>query len=83
MPDLNPFANEEDSLEIGDLTIENRLDQMSIYGDLQITKDRRGLEQAKALKAVLDAVVHALEADENLPEQISTKPADEVDNPFK
>jgi hypothetical protein len=83
MPDIDPFANEEDSLEIGELTIENRLDQVAIYGDIQLTKDRRGLEQAKALKAVLDAVVHALERDKNLPDEISSNPPDEVDNPFK
>lgn len=83
MPELNPFANEADSIEIGDLTIENRLDQVSLYGDLQLTKDKRGLEHAKTLKAVLDAVVQALEADKNLPDKISFKPTDEIDNPFK
>lgn len=83
MPELDPFANEEDSLEIGDMTIENRLDQIAIYGDIQLTRDKRGLEQAKALKAVLDAVVDVLEHDKNLPDQISYKPTDSVDNPFK
>lgn len=83
MPDIDPFANEEESVEIGDLTIENRQDQVSIYGDIQLTRDKRGLDQAKALKAVLDAVVDVLEHDKSLPEQISTKPTDEVDNPFK
>jgi hypothetical protein len=83
MPDINPFANEADSIEIGDLTIENRLDQVSLYGELQLTKDKRGLKHARALKSVLEAVVQALEADKNLPDEISFKPADEVDNPFK
>jgi hypothetical protein len=83
MPDITPFANEEDSLEIGDMTIENRQDQVAIYGDIQLTRDKRGLEQAKALKAVLDTVVDVLERDKNLPDQISYKPTDEVDNPFK
>lgn len=83
MPDINPFANEADSLEIGELTIENRLDQISFYGDLQITKDKHGLEQAKALKAILDAVVLVLEADKDLPDEISFAPTQDVDNPFK
>jgi hypothetical protein len=83
MPAIDPFANEADSIEIGDLTIENRLDQVAIYGDIQLTKDKRGLAHAKALKDVLDAVVHALERDKNLPDEISSKPTDEVDNPFK
>lgn len=83
MPDINPFANEADSLEIGELTIENRLNQISLYGDLQITKDKRGLQQAKTLKAVLDAVVLVLEADKDLPDEISFAPTEDVDNPFK
>lgn len=83
MPDIIPFANEEDVLEIGDMTIENRLDQVAIYGDLQLTRDKRGLEQARALKAVLDAVVQALETDKELPQQISYTPTDDVDNPFQ
>lgn len=83
MPDITPFANEADSLEIGELIIENRLDQISLYGDLQITKDKRGLEHAKALKTILDAVVLVLEADKDLPDEISFAPIQHVDNPFK
>lgn len=83
MPHIDPFANEADAVEIGDLTIENRLDQVAIYGDIQLTRDKRGLEQAKALQAVLNAVVEALENDKDLPDEIGFKPADEVDNPFK
>ena len=83
MSSITPYANEADSLEIGGLTIENRLDQVEVYGDIQLTKDKVGLQQAKALKAVLDAVVQVLEADKNLPEKIEFKPTDEVNNPFE
>lgn len=83
MSPIHPYANEADSLEIGGLTIENRLDQVAVYGDIQFTKDKAGLQQAKALKAIVDAVVQVLEADKNLPEKIECKPTDQVDNPFQ
>jgi hypothetical protein len=83
MSSIKPYTNEADSIEIGDLTIENRLDQVSMYGDIQLTKDKVGLQQAKELKAIIDAVVKALEAEKNLPDHITFKPTDQVDNPFK
>lgn len=83
MATFEPYRNEEDSLSIGELTIENRLDQVALYGAVQITKDQSGLRQAQALKAVVDAVVDALEAEKALPEHISFKPTDRVDNPFQ
>jgi hypothetical protein len=30
--EIHPFANESESIQIGDLTVENRLDRVSIYG---------------------------------------------------
>jgi hypothetical protein len=80
---IKPYANEAESLAIGDLTIENRIDQVELYGSIQLTRDKAGLEQARQLKQLLDAVVATLEEDKNLPEKISFKPTDKVDNPFK
>ena len=82
MTPLHPFQNEEDSLIIDDLTIENRLDRLSLYGTLQITRDKVGLKYAQDLKAVIDAVVSALEA-QTLPDQITVIAPDETDNPFQ
>lgn len=83
MTTLIPFANESDSIAIDELTIENRLDQLELYGSLAITRDRLGLERALQLKAVLDAAVAALQAAPDLPEQLTLRPTDSVDNPFK
>jgi hypothetical protein len=83
MSAIAPYANEAETLEIGELTIENRLDQVELYGSIQLTRDKAGLEQARQLKQILDAVVATLEADKHLPDKISFKPTDEVDNPFK
>ncbi len=39
MPKLIPFANESDALAIGKLNIENRLDRVSLFGDVDLTRD--------------------------------------------
>jgi hypothetical protein len=82
MPTFKPFENEEDAITIDDLTIENRLDRIEIYGSLQITKDKAGLKLAKELQELINATVTALEAG-NLPDHVPTKPAEKIDNPFK
>jgi hypothetical protein len=81
---ISPFANESESLGIGDLTIENRTDRISIYGSIDLTRDKAGLEHARMLKAVLDKVVQALVTEKNLPDKIvpPDRP-DEVANPFQ
>ena len=80
---LRPFENEQDSIVIDALTIENRVDQLEIYGSLAITRDKIGLAHALQLKQILDAAVSALQHDRALPDQIAFKPSDQVDNPFK
>ncbi len=80
---LQPFQNESQSLSIGELTVENRVDQVEFYGSLAITRDKAGLQRARELKAVVDATLAQLEAATDLPEQIALRPTDQVDNPFK
>lgn len=80
---LQPFENESQTLNIGDLTIENRLDQLEIYGSLAITRDQAGLVLAQQLKALLDAAVAHLQLASDLPARITLKPTDRIDNPFK
>ena len=80
---LQPFDNETQSMSLGDLTIENRLDQLEIYGSLSITRDQAGLALALQLKQLIDDTVARLQQAQDLPTQLSTKPTDQVDNPFK
>ena len=80
---LQPFENETQSMNLGDLTIENRLDQLEIYGSLSITRDQAGLALALQLKQLIDDAVDHLEQAQDLPTQLSTKPSDQIDNPFK
>lgn len=83
MTTLQPFANETESIAIDELTIENRIDQLELYGSLSITRDKAGLQRALQLKALLDAAIAQLQADPELPDQLPLRPTDSIDNPFK
>ena len=83
MKTIDPFANESESLQIDDLTIENRTDKVSLYGSIDITRDKRGLELARSIKALLDSIVKRL-SQEDLPESIPPpQNIDTVKNPFE
>ena len=79
---FKPFVNGTESHAIHDLTLENQEDCVSIYGNLQLTKDQAGLQAAKALQAFLNDVVRALENEPNLPEKIDRQDEQEIENPF-
>lgn len=78
---FTPFANEADVLGIGDLTLENRVDRITISGDVDLTADVPGLERARRLHAVLGQIVAALEA-RALPQQLPPPEITTIDNPF-
>ncbi|ATU44186.1 hypothetical protein CS557_01230 [Acinetobacter junii] len=78
---FKPFETGNESSSIYDLTLENQVDCVSLYGNLQITKDQVGLKAAKALQQLINDVVTALEKEE-LPAQIERKPEQEIENPF-
>ena len=78
---IAPFANESDAIGIGGLNIENRTDRISIYGSIDITRDKAGLAYAEQLQALFASIVAAMQG-EALPDQISIKPAEDVKNPF-
>jgi len=80
-PAFAPFENESDVVEVGRLALENRLDRVTISGDVDLTADRRGLEQARLLHAMLGQVVASLEA-KDLPEQLPPPAVKTVNNPF-
>jgi hypothetical protein len=78
---FTPYRNESDCLQLADLTIENRLDRVSVYGSIDLTKDKTGLENARDLKRILDQVVAVLEASD-LPDMVSIEEPETVKNPF-
>jgi hypothetical protein len=84
MKSLTPFANDEESQDLGGLTFENGTQRLSISGAADITRDKAGLKRAKDLRALLGKIVKALEADANLPEKVTLAVEEpvKVKNPF-
>ncbi len=80
---MRPYQNEADAVEIGDLKVENRLDRITIYGRIDLTRDKAGLEYARALKQLFDDVVRTLQDDPALPEHVAPPKAPVMKrNPF-
>jgi hypothetical protein len=80
-PAFVPYANEADVIEIGHLMLENRLDRITISGDVDLTADKPGLEAARRLHALLGEVVASLEK-RDLPDRLPPPHIETVDNPF-
>ncbi|MFC4236534.1 hypothetical protein ACFOY8_15115 [Thalassospira xianhensis] len=78
-----PFENEEQVLQLGELTIENRVDRVSLFGSIDIKRSKDGLAVARQLKQLLDGVTAALESEVNaLPGTIDDARTDSIENPF-
>jgi hypothetical protein len=81
------YSNDDDVLNIqGDaLTVSNGATRVVLNGTLDITKDKRGLKAALALKEAVDSIVAALQAEAKLPDQVKEEPDAKpgvIDNPF-
>lgn len=79
---FNPYADEADVLRIGGMEIENRLDRVTLTGDVVLTRDKVGLELAKDLLTLMSNVVKVLEDDKQLPNVVKLKEVKTVKNPF-
>ena len=83
MAKLVPFADDTASIGIGELTVENGTDCVSLGGSLDITRDKQGLAHAWALQALLTQLIAQLEADKDLPDAVPPPAAAKsVANPF-
>lgn len=76
-----PYANEADVVEIGNLMIENRLDRITLSGDVDLTLDAVGLAHARRLQEIVNAAVERLEA-APLPDTLPAPEIKTVGNPF-
>ncbi|WP_375465065.1 hypothetical protein [uncultured Methylobacterium sp.] len=82
-PDFTPFADASTVRTVGALSFENGPDAITLHGSLDLTRDRAGLDRARAVKVTLDAIVEALTRAE-LPEAVAetAAPPAQVKNPF-
>ena len=85
---IDPFANDHQSMQIGELIIENQTDKIIIYGDIDLTLDATGYKQAQQLHELTSKILQAFE---NSPiynnSQHKSKEKDDrldknIDNPF-
>ena len=58
---IEPFANNHQSMQIGELIIENQKDKIIIYGDINLTLDSAGHEQAQRLHELTTEILKAFE----------------------
>lgn len=81
---IKPYADDAGAMQIGELQVENGTDRVALYGSIDLTRDKQGLEHARKLRDLLAAVVRSLENETDLPDQIPPpKPTDTVENPFQ
>ena len=90
---IEPYKNDHQSQQIGQLIIENQTDKVTIYGDIDLRRSKQGLAQAKQLQQLMTAIVETLEqaqADDSLlddkhdspdSQQIASQESS-IDNPF-
>ncbi|SFH13477.1 hypothetical protein [Methylobacterium gossipiicola] len=78
-----PFADDVAVQTIGGLSLENGRDAIAVHGSLDLTRDRAGLDRARALQAAVTAIVEALSGSD-LPEAAEATVAEPtiVRNPF-
>ena len=57
---IDPFANDSQSMQIGELIIENQQYKVIIYGDIDIYRNEQGLIQAKQLLELSQRLVAEL-----------------------
>ncbi|KAB8124220.1 hypothetical protein D3W54_08380 [Komagataeibacter medellinensis] len=80
--DLVPFADNSTSRTIGGMTVENGTDSIAFYGQANLSRDKAGLERARALLTFMQQVVATLGAQKDLPDSLPPRKAARVANPF-
>jgi len=68
---MKPFENDSEAVSLGEMNIENGTRAVALHGSLDITRDKAGLDKARALQDRLAEIVSALEADPDLPDTIA------------
>ncbi|HAR75264.1 MAG TPA: hypothetical protein DCR60_03430 [Psychrobacter sp.] len=85
---IDPFANNHQSMQIGELVIENQEDKIIIYGDINLVLNNIGYEQAKQLHELSSKILLAFENsslysnDEAKSKEKDDQSGKIIDNPF-
>ncbi|MFZ3076611.1 MAG: hypothetical protein WA114_10610 [Psychrobacter glacincola] len=85
---IDPFANNHQSMQIGELVIENQEDKIIIYGDINLLLNDIGYEQAKQLHELSSKILLAFENsslysnDEAKSKEKDDQSGKIIDNPF-
>ena len=85
---IEPFANNHQSMQIGELVIENQQDKIIIYGDLDLYLTKAGFAQAKQLHELTTKILAQFEKTDQYTkmDEVSNSnddwPDDNIDNPF-
>ncbi len=85
---IDPFANDHQSMQIGELTIENQTDKIIIYGDIDLYLNEIGHQQAKQLNELTSKILqHFEKTDQYTKTDELSKTKDDrtdvlIDNPF-
>jgi hypothetical protein len=83
MSDFKPFSDDATSMGIGGLTVENGRDRIALYGQIDITRDKKGLALVRELKILVDGAEQYLAAQAELPDAVApAKATKTVKNPF-
>ncbi|MEZ7503082.1 MULTISPECIES: hypothetical protein [Psychrobacter] len=85
---IDPFANNHQSMQVGDLVIENQKDKVIIYGDIDLTLDASGYEHAQQLHELMSRVINAFESknlysnNDDKSKENDDQSGKDIDNPF-
>lgn len=85
---IDPFANNHQSMQIGELVIENQEDKIIIYGDIDLYFNDAGRQQAQQLYELTGKILQAFENNaqyiKNAPESKDNNDQSDktIDNPF-
>ena len=85
---IEPFANNHQSMQIGELVIENQEDKIVIYGDIDLTLDASGYEQAQQLHELTSKIIDAFQVNrlysnnDSKSKEIDDQLGKDIDNPF-
>nr|WP_299036895.1 hypothetical protein [uncultured Psychrobacter sp.] len=85
---IEPFANNHQSMQIGELVIENQQDKIIIYGDLDLYLTKAGFAQAKQLHELTTKILAQFEKTDQYTNNDEVSKLnddwsdDNIDNPF-